>query len=239
MATGMSYAQAELRVALRRRRTFAMNMVVPAALVGTLVWAGAPSVHAAVVITVLFAFFGTFGSAIPLVRDLETGRLTRLIHAGASPVSLLAQRVAVSVAIDCAQLIPSVAIVLLAKNGIALPSVTLGVIAALLVANMVGVWLALLTRSIGEAALVSSISALLLLHMSGVFRTPVPDTLGETLASVSPFAYLHQALRAGFGLSAPPSAAQLTTALLVAFFALATLLLVPRKTRVFALQTRR
>jgi hypothetical protein len=84
----------ELHRAVRRRRTLLLNIIVPLALIAALPAGNAPPAHAAVVCGVLFAFFGTFGSAIPLVRDAETGRLGSLLFAGASPRDLMLQRIA-------------------------------------------------------------------------------------------------------------------------------------------------
>ena len=62
------------------------------------------------------------------------------------------------------------------------------------VANLLGVLVAAATRSLAEAALFSAVSTLLLLHASGVFRTPVPGSLGAAVESVAPFRALHEAL---------------------------------------------
>ena len=72
----------EWRAALAARRLFALNTGVPFALVAAVALGGAPRVHAAMVYTLLIAFFGTFGGAIPLVRDAESGLFGRLVLAG-------------------------------------------------------------------------------------------------------------------------------------------------------------
>ena len=64
------------------------------------------------------------------------------------------------------------------------------------VANLVGVLVAAATRSLAEAALFSAVSTLLLLHASGVFRTPLPGSFGAAVKSVAPFRALHEALLA-------------------------------------------
>ena len=235
----MSYARAEFLVAVRRRRTFALNVLVTSGLTAALVFSAAPPVHAALVITVLFAFFGTFGCAIPLVRDRETGRFSRLLHAGASPASLLLQRVAVSAVLDFAQLLPACAILLAAHNPTAGPALLLGLLAALIFSNVLGTWIGALTGSIGEAALLSSVGALLLLHAAGVFRTPVPNSWGESLQSISPFAFLHHAIRAAFGLPAAPTSVPITVLAIALGAALASITIVPRVARDFAYTPRR
>ena len=63
----------EWLTALRRRRLFLFNILIPLTFVATIALSSAPAVHAAAVFTVLFALFGTFGSSIPLIRDGESG----------------------------------------------------------------------------------------------------------------------------------------------------------------------
>jgi hypothetical protein len=189
----------EFHRAVRRRRALLLNVIVPLALIAALPAGNAPPAHAAVVCGVLFAFFGTFGSAIPLVRDAETGRLGSLLFAGAGPRALLLERICGNALLDLLQLAPSALVLAVAYGGNALPALLGCLAAALLAANVLGTWIAVLTRSIGEAALVGSISALVLLHLGGAFRTPMADTWQETVAPLSPFYYLQRATSAAFG----------------------------------------
>lgn len=71
-------AHLEWQLARRRVRLFVLNVAVPLILVVPVALSGAPRAHAAAVYTVLFTLFGTFGSAIPLVRDGESGIFTRV-----------------------------------------------------------------------------------------------------------------------------------------------------------------
>jgi hypothetical protein len=189
----------ELQRAVRKRRTLILNVLVPLALIAALPAGNAPPVHAAVVCGVLFAFFGTFGSAIPLVRDAETGRLGSLVFAGANARALLLQRILGGALLDTLQLAPSALVLAVAYGGNALPTLLGCLLAALLAANVLGTWIAVLTRSIGEAALLGSVSALVLLHLGGAFRTPAPGTWQDTVAPLSPFYYLQRSTSAAFG----------------------------------------
>jgi ABC-2 family transporter len=200
----MMYLVLEWQRAMRKRRALILNVLVPLALVAALPAGNAPAVHAAVVCSVLFAFFGTFGSAIPLVRDAETGRLSSLLYAGAHPRDLLVQRLLGNALLDTLQLAPSALVLALAYSGSALPVLLLCLFAALISANVLGTWIAVITRSIGEAALLGSVSALVLLHLGGAFRTPLPGTWQSAIAPFSPFFYLHRAVLSAFG--AAPSA---------------------------------
>lgn len=188
----------EWRIAIARRRLFVLNIVVPLLLVLPVALGAAPAVHAAAVYVVLFAIFSTFGSAIPLVRDGESGLSGRVLRAGVEPASYFLQRTAAGAVLDVLQLGPALAVAALGAG--AGPRAFLVAFAALAatvwVANLFGVLVAAATRSLAEAALFSAVSTLLLLHASGVFRTPMPGSLGAAFESVAPFRALHEALLA-------------------------------------------
>jgi hypothetical protein len=191
-------AELEWRIALARRRLFALNALVPLALATPLALGAAPPFHAAAVYTVLFALFGTFGSTIPVVRDAESGLLGRMVLGGVSPAGYVVQRAAAGAVLDGVQLLPAtlVAAVGAGASPIAFAAVTLALWLTLWVANLLGVILAAVARSVAEAALFAATGALLLLHASGVFRTPAPGSWGAMLERGSPFRSLHEALLA-------------------------------------------
>ncbi len=186
----------EWRIATARRRLFVLNVVVPLFLVLPVAMGAAPAVHAAAVYVVLFAIFSTFGSAIPLVRDGQSGLSGRVLRAGVAPVSYFLQRTAAGAALDVLQLGPALAVAAVAagagRRAFLVAFVALA--ATLWVANLMGVLVAAATRSLAEAALFAAVSTLLLLHVSGVFRTPVPGSFGAAVESVAPFRALHEAL---------------------------------------------
>ncbi len=72
----------ELQTAVRRGRVALFSAAVPLLLVAALALGRAPAPHAALVYTVLFTFFGTFGAAVPWARDAERGWLHRLVLTG-------------------------------------------------------------------------------------------------------------------------------------------------------------
>ena len=176
----------EWLTALRRRRLFLFNILIPLTFVATIALSSAPAVHAAAVFTVLFALFGTFGSSIPLIRDGESGLLRRYVLTGAHPGGLLLQRVSATAALDLIQLTPSVLVIVAARGSsasqlaIVVPAMVLGLLAA----NALGALAAALAKSVAEGALFSAVAALLLLHWAGTFRTPVPGTWQATLRGV-------------------------------------------------------
>ncbi len=206
----------EWAVATRRRRLFALNALIPLLLVGPIAFSSAPAQHAAAVYTVLFTIFGAFGSCIPLIRDGESGLLTRFMLGGISPRSLLTQRVLAATSLDAVQLLPSLAVIALASgNATSFGGVLAALMLTLLLANLVGVWAAALARSVAEGALFAAVSSLLLLHAAGVFRTPVPGTLAAGVERLVPFRLLHESLLAAAGLAPPESGADLLPPILV------------------------
>jgi hypothetical protein len=186
----------EWRIALMRRRLFVLNTLVPLLLVVPVATGAAPAVHAAAVYAVLFAMFSTFGSAIPLVRDAERGITARVLRGGMSPSSYLLQRAAAGAALDALQLFP--ALLLAALGAGASPRGLLVTLAALAgtawIGNLIGPLVAATTRSLAEAALFTAVATLLLLHMSGVFRTPSPGSYGALFEAASPFRAVHESL---------------------------------------------
>jgi hypothetical protein len=203
----------EVALTLRRRRLLVLNVAIPLLLVLPVALGGAPAFHAAAVYTVLFVLFGTFGAAIPLIRDGETGILRRMLLVGASPRHLLLARGIGGTLLDALQILPSLALILLVgiwqggvaegpgvglsaspgSAGLALLAVPI-LLGALLAANLVGVWVAALARSLAEGALFAAVLSLFLLHGSGVFRTSTPGSVGAFLEGILPFGPLHRLL---------------------------------------------
>ena len=191
----------EWRLAARRRRVMMFSALVPLMLVIALAAGDAPAPHAALVYTVLFTFFGTFGAAVPWARDAERGWLHRLMLAGVGRPALVAQRLLASALIDLLELLPSLGVIALAyhTSGSELLRLVLAVGFGLLVANALGILVASLASSLAETALLASVTALLLLHAAGVFRAPQPGSIAESIARVIPFHYMHQAIAGAVG----------------------------------------
>ena len=188
-------AAMEFRLALARPRLLALNVMVPVVLVLAISLGGAPVFHAAGVYTVLFTLFGTFGSSIPLVRDAEAGLFGRIIRAGVPRSHFLIERAAGGSAIDALQLLPALTIATL--GSISLNEWIRAVLvlwSSIWIANLLGNLVAAVARSLAETALFSAVAALLLLHFSGVFRTPLPQSSWAVVEALSPFQALHETL---------------------------------------------
>jgi len=186
----------EWRLAFRRRRLLFFNLAIPLLLILPIKLAGAPSFHASAAYAVLFVLFGTFGSAIPLLRDGDEGLLRRMFLTGFPEWAFLGQRIFAGTLLDLLQLLPALLVILaptsLDARGILIAMAALGV--ALWAANLIGVWVASAAGSIAEGALFAAVIALFLLHGSGVFRTPAPETIGSTFEMVLPAGPLHETL---------------------------------------------
>lgn len=191
----------EWRQAIRRRRLFAWNVVVPLLLLTPVALSGGAAAHRAAVYAVFFTFFGAFGAAIPQVRDAESGWTDKLLLTGYGARPWLLERWLAGTAQDLLQLLP-VTLVLVAATGgwPSLVPVVVAITGALLVANGLGLLVAALVRSVAEAALVCAAAALALLHLAGVFRRPTPGSWGWDAARANPLRPLHEALR---GLETP------------------------------------
>ena len=232
----------EWRLAFRRRRLLLLSMGVPLLLVVPISAGSAPAYHASAAYTVLFVLFGSFGSAIPLLREGDNGLLRRIVLRGVHEPALLGERVLAGAVLDCMELVPAIAAVLLlgGSNPIVLVTLLPSLVAALLTANLLGVWVAAGARSIAEGALFASVASLFLLHGSGVFRTPDPGGWGARIEAVLPFTALHESLFAAAGGSGvPPTSGQiLVTILSTTVLFLATLLAARNLTERITVPTR-
>ena len=184
------------RSALRRRRLFVWNVLVPLLLLAPVATSQAAAPHRAVVFGVFIVFFGAFGSAIPAIRDARDGWLDEVFRAGYAPARWLLERTLAEATLDMVQISPSLLFLLWSRGepGAAIP-VFLSAVVTLWFANLIGPLVAAWVRSLAEAALVSSALSLLLLHFAGFFRPPAPGW-SQTLAVWNPYAPLRTALRA-------------------------------------------
>lgn len=183
------------RLAFRRRRLLVWNLLVPMVLLVPVVASRAAGTHRAVVVAVFAAFFGAYGSCIPLIRDGMSGWAEKVRLTGYGDRRWLAERTVASTAIDFIELVP-VNLVLLgiahAPVSAALP--VFGATAlALAFANLLGVLVAAGVRALGEAALGCAVISLFALHAAGVFRSPTPGSGWEMVERFSPFRWVHEA----------------------------------------------
>lgn len=186
----------EWRLARARRRLFVLNTAVPLIVVAPIALGAAPTAHAAAVYAVLFVLFGTFGTSIPLIRDGERGMVARVARTRVPSSSYLFEKAAAGALVDSAQLLPALLVIAAAGRGGVGSALAASVVlaATLFVTSLLGIWVAALARSLGEGALFSAVTGLLLLHASGVFRTPGAGSVGAAVEAWSPFRALHEVL---------------------------------------------
>lgn len=211
--------RAAWRLALRRRRLLAWNVLVPALLLVPVVTSGAAGAHRAVVVAVFVTFFGAYGSCIPLVRDGMSGWAEKVLLTGYGGRRWLIERLLAGAAVDGLQLLPTLLIV------VALVDVPVAAVAALvfvtglglLFANLLGVLVAAGVRALGEAALGCAVLSLVALHAAGVFRTPDPGSAWAVIEAWNPLRPLHEAWLSALegpastaGPALPPTLALLT-----------------------------
>lgn len=183
------------RLAFRRRRLLAWNVVVPALLLVPVITSGAAAAHRAVVVAVFVTFFGAYGSCIPLLRDGMSGWTEKVLLTGYGGRRWLVERLLAATSIDFVELLP-VNLLLLVLLGAPFGDSLLPLLAAtalaLLFANLIGTLVAVGVRALGEAALGCAVLSLFALHFSGVFRTPAPGSVGAVLEAWSPLRPIHE-----------------------------------------------
>lgn len=182
------------RMALRRRRLLAWNVVVPLLLLVPVVTSGAAAEHRAVVVAVFVVFFGAYGICIPLIRDGMSGWAEKVLLTGYGGRRWLAERTLASTAIDWVQLLPAnlVLAALIDASASLVPALLGATALALLFANLLGVAVAALVRALGEAALGCAVLSLFALHAAGVFRTPTPGSWWAAIEAWNPLRPLHE-----------------------------------------------
>lgn len=171
----------EWRTAVARRRLLTWNVVVPLFLLSPIAFSAAAAPHRAAVYAVFFAFFGAFGTCIPLIRDGRNGWIEKQRLTGYGARRWLLERVLAAAALDAAQLAPTIVLLALV-SGISGPDfamATVGISLGLLTAALLGSLVAAIVRSIAEGALLCAAVTLVALHLSGVFRRGTPGTWSE------------------------------------------------------------
>lgn len=183
------------RLALRRRRLLAWNVLVPVLLLVPVITSGAAATHRAVVVAVFVTFFGAYGSCIPLLRDGMSGWTEKVLLTGYGGRRWLVERLLAGTSIDFMELLP-VNLLLLLLLGAPLGDRLLPLLAAtalaLLFSNLIGILVAAGVRALGEAALGCAVLSLFALHFSGVFRTPASGSVGAVLEAWSPLRPVHE-----------------------------------------------
>lgn len=186
----------EWRRALSRRRNVVLSVLAPLSVVLVVGTDAVPAGAAAAVYTTLFAIFGVCQTSLSVMRDGERGLTLRIVRGGVSPAGYLVQRVGAGATLALAQLLPALVVAAaFLRASITETLLALGALAVTVwIASALGVVAAAVSRSLGELVACCSVVLLLLLHASGVFRTPTAEGFGALVEDLSPFRALHESL---------------------------------------------
>jgi len=184
------------RTALARRRSFALGIVVPAAVATLIATGGAGGPFAASALPVLIVGYSAIRAAFTLVSDCRRGLTARVARAGISPASYLLQRAAAHATVDTLQLAPALLIAGAAGDAsLGQVALTVGaLLGATWICGLIGIAVAAATPTPEEAGLLAGLGALLLVHASGALRSFADGSVGAGLETLSPFRFLHEAM---------------------------------------------
>lgn len=188
----------EWRLALSRKRDFALWVAFPVVIVLVMATGGVTQEALAGAYTALFVAFGVLRTAVPVLRDAERGMMVRVVRGGMSHAGYLVQRAGAGATLSLVQLLPALLVAVAFLGATALEGLaTVGALAVTLwTVNVLGVLMMAASRSLSEAAALCAVSLVLLLHMSGVFRTPAAGGAAAALEGASPFRALHESFAA-------------------------------------------
>jgi ABC-type multidrug transport system permease subunit len=192
--------QRELVEFAQRRRALVVKLVFPLLVAIPLVLSGAPTVYAAMALTMLVTIVGALGSGAVLTRERQSGLTLRYRTLPVTPGRLLIERLSTNALIDFAQLTPVLLLVAIRHPSAFVwwPALMLSTAAVLSIGNLLGAVASTLSDSPGEVMLYVVIPLLPLLYLSGVF-TPVEQPVLLVISRLLPFSYLYQAVLGALG----------------------------------------
>jgi len=191
--------QRELVEFAQRRRALIIKLAFPLVFGIPLVIV-APSLYAAVSLTMLMAIIGALGAGAVLTRERSSGLTLRYRTLPVTPGRLLIERLSTSAVIDLMQVTPVLLLIALRHPSEFAwwPALVLTTAAVLLIGNLMGAVASTLSDSPGEVMLYVFIPLLPLLYLSGVF-TPLTQPALLAVSRLLPFSYLHESLLGALG----------------------------------------
>jgi ABC-2 type transport system permease protein len=192
--------QRELAEFAQRRRALVIKLVFPLLVAAPLVLSRAPTIYAALALTMLVTIVGALGSGAVLTRERQAGLTLRYRTLPVTPGRLLIERLSSNALIDVVQLTPVLLLVAIRHPSAFVwwPALLLSTAAVLLIGNLIGAVASTLSDSPGEVMLYVIIPLLPLLYLSGVF-TPAEQPVLLVISRLLPFSYLYQALVGALG----------------------------------------
>jgi ABC-2 type transport system permease protein len=157
------------------------------------------------VIGIVAIMAGTFGAGESLTADLNDGILVRVALTPLSPRRIVLEILLVNAVLDFVQLLPALLFVygLNPAPLVWVLAATLGVLATLVTANSIGIFIANFTSSPADVLLYATAILAPLIYVSGFFRNQNPEGLLAAIRDFVPFAYTNDALKEVFGLATP------------------------------------
>ena len=180
--------QRELVEFAQRRLALVIKLAFPLLVAIPLVLGNAPSIYAAMALTMLIAIVGAIGAGAVLSRE-------RYRTLPVTPGRLLIERLSTSAVIDFIQITPVLVLIALWHPSAFAwwPAMLLTTAAVLLIGNLMGAVASSFSQSPGEVMLYVVIPLLPLLYLSGIF-TPLSQPALLVVSRLLPFSYLHEAL---------------------------------------------
>src|ERR671933_399288 len=178
-------------------------MLYPVAIIAPVAASDIPARYAAAVVGIVAIMAGTFGAGESLTNDLNDGILARVALTPLSPYRLVFEVLAVNAVLDFVQLLPALLIVysLHPVSLIWILAASFAVLATLVTANCIGVFIANFTSSPADVLLYATAILFPLIYISGLFRNQNPTGILATFRDLFPFAYTNAALKNVFGLT--------------------------------------
>src|ERR671921_943760 len=199
-----AYWKKDVALFFSRRFALFLKMLYPVAIIVPVAASGMPAQYAAAVIGIVAVMAGTFGAGESLTIDLNDGILVRVALTPLSPYRIAFEVLAVNAVLDLLQLLPALLIVYLLHpvSPLWMLAATLAVFATLVTANCIGIFIANFTSSPADVLLYAAAILFPLIYLSGFFRNQHPKGILAFLREFVPFAYMNDALKTVFGLTA-------------------------------------
>ena len=198
-----AYWKKDVALFFSRRFALLIKMLYPVAIIVPVAASSIPAGYAAAIIGIVAIMAGTFGAGESLTIDLNDGILVRVALTPLSSYRIVFEILAVNAVLDFLQLLPALAIVYLLHPVplVWMLAATVAVLATLVTANSIGIFIANFTSSPADVLLYATAFLFPLIYVSGFFRNQNPTGILQTLRGFVPFTYTNDALKTVFGLT--------------------------------------
>ena len=198
-----AYWKKDVALFFGKRFALLIKMLYPIALIVPVAASDIPAQYAAAVVGIVAVMAGTFGAGESLTIDLNDGILVRVAMTPLSPRRIVFEVLVVNAILDFVQLLPALLLVYILHPAplIWVLAATFGVLATLMTANCIGIFIANFTSSPADVLLYATAILAPLIYLSGFFRNQNPTGLRALLRDFIPFAYTNDALKAIFGVA--------------------------------------